>query len=192
MAQADLTRERLVRAALELFTTQGYHPTTTLALARKAGVAEGTIYRHFTGKQQLLNELYRTTARWGTNLIREADAATPEIRGKLGLLAELLVAGVVREPAMVRLLLLQDNAPMYDQESQEAGREFRSALETLVALGKAAGEVRPGGVDVLAAAWLGVVRVALERVLSREWGAASAGVKLCANTAWDAIKATGG
>src|SRR5207302_11393513 len=59
MAQADLTRERLVRAALELFTAQGYHDTTTPAIAKKAGVAEGTIYRHFAGKQQFFNELYR-------------------------------------------------------------------------------------------------------------------------------------
>lgn len=191
MTQADLTHERLVRAALELFTTQGYHPTTTDALARKAGVAEGTIYRHFTGKQHLLNELYRAATRWGIARVREADTAGPGIRAKLALLADLLVTGVTQEPALVRLLLLQDHGALYDQESRDAAREFKSALETVVALGKAEGAVRPGGVDVLAAAWLGVIRVALERVLSREWGPTSAGVKLCANTAWDAIKAGG-
>lgn len=55
MAQGDLTRQRLARAALELITTQGYHPTTTSQIARKAGIAEGTIYRHFLTKQHLLN-----------------------------------------------------------------------------------------------------------------------------------------
>ena len=40
------TRERLVRAALELFTTQGYHASTTTQIATRAGIAEGTIYRH--------------------------------------------------------------------------------------------------------------------------------------------------
>lgn len=49
--------------------------------------------------------------------------------------------------------------------------------------------MRTGGVDVLAAAWLAVLRVALERILVREWGAASAGVRLCTNAAWDSIKA---
>ncbi len=33
------TRERLVRAALDLFTTQGYHASTTPQVARRAGVA---------------------------------------------------------------------------------------------------------------------------------------------------------
>src|SRR5690349_22466806 len=73
MTQADLTRQRLVRAALELFTSQGYHETTTPEIAKKAGVAEGTIYRHFTGKQHFLNELYRAAARWAGKLVKDAD-----------------------------------------------------------------------------------------------------------------------
>jgi len=37
---ADLTRQRLIRAALELFTTKGYHDTTTAQIAKKAGIAK--------------------------------------------------------------------------------------------------------------------------------------------------------
>ena len=48
------TRDRLVRAALELFTTKGYHGSTTPQIAAAAGVAEGTIYRHFQSKEHLL------------------------------------------------------------------------------------------------------------------------------------------
>ena len=55
----EATRQRLLRAALELFTTTGFQATTTPAIAERAGVAEGTIYRHFPGKEQLLNEVYR-------------------------------------------------------------------------------------------------------------------------------------
>src|SRR5439155_924427 len=69
MTQADLTRQRLIRAALELFTTTGYHLTTTPLIARKAGVAEGTIYRHFDSKQHLLNELYRAAGRWAVRVV---------------------------------------------------------------------------------------------------------------------------
>ena len=189
MKQADLTRQRLVRAALELFTAQGYHPTTTPAIARKAGIAEGTIYRHFKGKQQLLNELYRGAARWATNLAREADGATAPPREKLARLGSLLVDGAVREPAVTRLFFFQDYAALLDEPSRATAREFRGALERLLAQGKADGSVRSGGVDVLAAAWLGVLRVALERILVRDWGVASAGVQLCQESAWEAIAA---
>jgi AcrR family transcriptional regulator len=195
--QADLTRQRLVRAALELFTAQGYHPTTTPQIAKKAGIAEGTIYRHFPGKQQLLNELYRGAARWAAQLVRQAEspATTPvgvesdAARDRLARTAELLVDGARREPAVVRLFFFQDLAGVLDDKSREAAREFRGALENIVAHGKSEGTIRAGGVDALAAAWLGVVRVALERILTREWGVASAGVRLCKEAAWDAIAA---
>src|SRR5256885_14772996 len=88
MRQADLTRQRLGRAALGLFTTQGYHDTTTPQLAKRAGIAEGTIYRHFTSKQHLLNELYRAAARWATQHVREAEAAGGSLPGRLGKLGE--------------------------------------------------------------------------------------------------------
>jgi len=185
---ADLTRQRLVRAALELFTTQGYYPTTTPQIARKAGIAEGTIYRHFAGKRQLLNELYRGAARWATQLVREAESRAGASRERLMSLAELLVDGAGREPAVVRLFFFQDLSGLLDDASAKLSREFRGTLESLVARGKSEGAVRAGGVDVLAATWLGVVRVALERILAREWGLASAGVRLCTEAAWDAIR----
>lgn len=47
------TRERIVAAATELFAAQGYDGTTTAAIARRAGIAEGTIYRHFNSKKEL-------------------------------------------------------------------------------------------------------------------------------------------
>jgi AcrR family transcriptional regulator len=189
MARTERTRQRIVRAALELFTTQGYHPTTTPQLAKRAGIAEGTIYRHFPGKQQLLSELYRGAARWATRSVREADAAPVTPRDKLARLGQLLVEGAAREPAVVRLFLLQDHTRLLDDGAREAAREFRGVLEGIVAQGKSEGMVRAGGVDVLAAAWLGVIRVALERVVTREWGGNSAGVGICIAAAWQAIAA---
>jgi AcrR family transcriptional regulator len=189
---ADLTRQRLVRAALELFTAQGYHATTTPQLARRAGIAEGTIYRHFRGKQQLLNELHRGAARWATGLVGEAEAASAgAVRTRLAALGDALVQGAGREPDVVRLFFFQDHGALLDDTSRAAGRAFRTALERLIAQGKADGSVRPGGVDVLAAAWLAVMRVALERVVTREWAINSAGVGVCREAAWAAIAHTG-
>ncbi len=190
--QSDLTRGRLVRAALELFTAQGYHVTTTPELAKKAGVAEGTIYRHFESKQHLLNELYRAGAKWATKLVKEAAATGTSTPDRFGKLADLLADGAVREPAVVRLFFFQDSGGLLDEKSREADREFRAALEGLIAQGKADGSVRPGGANLWASAWLAVIRVALERILARDWGVESAGVRSCADAAWDAIASKGG
>ena len=187
---ADLTRQRLVRAALELFTTRGYEATTTAAIARKAGVAEGTIYRHFQSKQHMLNELYRGAARWAARLVREAEAAGGDPREKLRHLANTLVQGALRERAVVQLFLLERQGSLLDAQSKDAAQEFRVGVQALVAQGKAAGVVRPGAVDVWAAVWLAVVSLVLERVTSKEWNESHPGVRLGIEAAWEAIAAS--
>src|SRR2546426_11411051 len=107
MSQADLTRERLVRAALELFTTQGYHETTTPQIAKKAGVADGTIYRHFTSKQHGFNELYRAAARWASQLVKDVGALKVGPREKLAERAGSVGAGGAQDAAGRRPLVVQ-------------------------------------------------------------------------------------
>jgi TetR/AcrR family transcriptional regulator, repressor of fatR-cypB operon len=189
MTQADLTRQRLIRAALELFTTAGYHLTTTPLIAKKAGVAEGTIYRHFDSKQHLLNELYRAAGRWAGRLVKEADALKVGPREKLAELGRGLVAGAAREPAVAQLFFLQRHADLLDDESRKVARDFRLGLESLMAQGKADGSVKPGAVELWAAVWLGVMSLVIERVAGKEWPENHAGVALALDAAWDAVAA---
>lgn len=56
------SRDALVRAALHLIVTQGYHRTTTDQIARTAGVAAGTLYVHFKSKESLALEVFRRCA----------------------------------------------------------------------------------------------------------------------------------
>lgn len=49
----DDTRSRLIAATLAVVRREGYQRTTTRAVAAEAGVAEGTIYRHFAHKREL-------------------------------------------------------------------------------------------------------------------------------------------
>ena len=46
-------RQALLNAALQLFSQQGYRGTTTKAIARRAGVSEALLFRHFPNKQDL-------------------------------------------------------------------------------------------------------------------------------------------
>ncbi len=48
------TRDRILAAALKLFARRGYDGTTTKDLAAAAGVAEGTLFRHFETKKSIL------------------------------------------------------------------------------------------------------------------------------------------
>jgi AcrR family transcriptional regulator len=58
MAKDINTKERIERAALTLFVARGIPDTTTKEIALGAGVAEGTIYRYFVGKDELAYEMF--------------------------------------------------------------------------------------------------------------------------------------
>ncbi len=51
------TSERILKAAQKLFARRGYGGTTTRDLAQAAGIAEGTLFRHFESKKAILIEV---------------------------------------------------------------------------------------------------------------------------------------
>ena len=189
MTATELTRQRLIRTALELFTARGYHDTTTAQIAKKAGIAEGTIYRHFASKQQLFNEMYRAAQRWATKIVQETtrDRDPGPARARLTAVAQGLIEGAAQDTAVVKLGLLETLGAVLDDESRKTEREFRLALERVVAEGKAQGSVRAGAVEIWAGIWLATIRHALEKVVAGDWKPGDTGVRLVIEAAWRAI-----
>lgn len=184
------TRQRLLRAALELFTTNGFLATTTPEIAARAAVAEGTIYRHFSGKEELLVSAYREAQVWGLEQIKgeETDRSLPPKERLLGL-ARRLVSSAQSDPAMTRMLLRRRDERYLDDAGRQAAREFREALQQIVASGKSDGLVRPGPADLWTAIWLALVAFTAERVSAGEWTPEHPQVALALGAAWDAISA---
>ncbi len=185
---APTTRDRLLEAARELFTTLGYHATTTPILAKRAGVAEGTIYRHFPSKKALLNAAYQDCQRWGTAAIRDIVLAGGKGAGdRLGALGRLWLEHAESDPARVRLLLGWRMSKELDESSRVAANELRLGLEQLVAAGKQEGSVRAGVVELWTSVWLALVGFAAERVATREWGPTHPHALATLDAAWEAI-----
>lgn len=69
------TRARLVAAAAEVFNREGYHGTDSNRLARAAGYAPGTFYKHFPDKRAALVAVYE---RW---VAAEWSAVGEELSG---------------------------------------------------------------------------------------------------------------
>ncbi|HBL11871.1 MAG TPA: TetR/AcrR family transcriptional regulator [Cyanobacteria bacterium UBA11162] len=93
------TKHRILQAAQHLFACRGYNGTTTRDLAAEAGVAEGTIFRHFENKKAILVEL--ATQGW-------VDILTD-------LLTELSEMGSYKAVAQVmrrRMMRIHENADM--------------------------------------------------------------------------------
>ncbi|NSL50510.1 TetR/AcrR family transcriptional regulator [Calidifontibacillus erzurumensis] len=53
----------ILQAAKEIFAQSGYHQTSIAAIAKKAGIAEGTVYIYFENKEDILITLFETTIR---------------------------------------------------------------------------------------------------------------------------------
>src|SRR3954451_10676844 len=71
-------RERLILAAVDLFTEQGYDATTVAQIAERAGVTRSTFFRHFSDKRELLVAGQETMSRLLADGITDAPPeATP-------------------------------------------------------------------------------------------------------------------
>ena len=81
-------RERLVVAAVDLFTEQGYDATTVAQIAERAGVTKSTFFRHFPDKRELLVAGQETLSR----LLAEGIAEAPRDASPL----EAVAAGLER------------------------------------------------------------------------------------------------
>ena len=86
-------RERLVLAAVDLFTEQGYDATTVAEIAARAGVTKSTFFRYFPDKRELLVAGQETLSRLLAEGISEAPSgATP---------LEAVAAGLERASTMM-------------------------------------------------------------------------------------------
>ncbi len=54
-------KETILKTAARLFAAQGFDATTTIQLAREAGVTEPLIYYHFKGKDELFTRILEAT-----------------------------------------------------------------------------------------------------------------------------------
>lgn len=138
------TKDDLMRAAIRLFAAQGVAATTTREIASAAGVSEGTIYRHFTGKEQLVEEIFSQNY---AALAAELDAAQGAAASpweKLRAIVRQSYAAFDRDPDLFTFLLISQHEAM--RRIPDGTRSPVRVLEAVIARGQAGGRV--GGLPV--------------------------------------------
>src|ERR1700684_1967037 len=80
-------RERLVVAAVDLFTEQGYDATTVAQIAERAGITRSTFFRYFSDKREVLVAGQETLSRLLAEGIAEAPAGASPLEAVAGGLA---------------------------------------------------------------------------------------------------------
>jgi AcrR family transcriptional regulator len=131
------TRERLVAAAAAVFNRTGYHGTDSNRIARAAGYAAGTFYKHFADKREILLAAYES---WVTSEWADVDRELAD-GGEAGAVAERILASVLRHHVRWRGL----RRALAELVAEDAGaRRFhreqrRRQLDLLAALRRRAG-----------------------------------------------------
>ncbi|BAZ32837.1 TetR family transcriptional regulator protein [Cylindrospermum sp. NIES-4074] len=127
-SQLSSTRQRLIQAALELFTAQGVIATTTRQIAEKAQVNEVTLFRHFGNKHGLLLAVLEESAAFknlGESLVRRATPPGNVYQALKDYASDSLNA-LERVPEFVRSVV--GEADQYPTENRRAlGRGFTEA-----------------------------------------------------------------
>ena len=156
-----------MRAALDLLAEGGYSAASVQAVARRAGVATGTVYRHFPSKADLVAEVFRRASQREVDTLVSVGAdlgARP--RGSRPGSRSSSAARWPSPPAPTRC----SPSPSI-RRSRPSGSSFRRAYADLFAAalreGVDSGELAPCDVDLVAAAIVGALGEALLGPLAR-------------------------
>ena len=161
------TRERLLAAARGLIEEGGYGSASVAAIAERAGVAAGTLYRHFPSKEDLFVEVFRSVC---AGEERAMFAATTADSGSASeRLQEVLATFAQRALRNRRLawaLIAEPVDPRVDAERLASRARYAELIAATLAAGIAAGELPTQDVALTAAALVGGCAEALVGPLS--------------------------
>ncbi|MEO3798416.1 TetR family transcriptional regulator [Nonomuraea sp. B1E8] len=137
----DLTRRRLIRAALAILDEEGEAGLTTVKVARAAGIAQSSFYVHFKDMQDLLRVLAEEGGRRLRHSMREARRAAREAPGDLERHRDTFripLEAICRHPELLRIQLRARHDPSsslrdFATETAAAYREHHAT--DLAALG---------------------------------------------------------
>jgi AcrR family transcriptional regulator len=137
-ADALRNRERLMEAAKQAFTEEG--PEVSLdAIARRAGVGIGTLYRHFPTRDAVVEAVYRREVGQlaeAATALSQTHAPGAALDAWLRLFVDYMAAKRVIAPALGALP--GGAAALYET----SGSMLRAAISALVERAKAAGDIR--------------------------------------------------
>jgi AcrR family transcriptional regulator len=160
------TRERIVAAATALVARGGYRAASISAVAQRAGVATGSVYRHFPSKADLFAEVFRRASQREVDAVRAAVAGAGDAVERLALTIETFARRALRGRRLAWALLAEPVDPAVEAERLRFRKAYRDAFADLLAGGIAAGELPAQRVEVAGAALVGAIGEALVGPLS--------------------------
>jgi AcrR family transcriptional regulator len=159
---ATAIQDRILGAAFEAFTGEGYAATSTLDIATRAKISKRDLYANFGSKDAVLVACIKSRA---DRMRLPPDLPTPRTRQILASTLTAFATNLVRESshpsviAMFRLAIAEAmRSPEIAQALDSAGRDAtRGALADLLASAQSTGLIDAGEPAEMAAQYLGLL-----------------------------------
>ena len=152
-------RDQIVVAARREFARRGYHATQVSHIVRRAGIARGTFYYHYTGKRQVFGDVLERILSIVDDSLGFIDRDRP-VRPQVERNISGLVRVLVENLDLARILL--HIAGGLDESGDTRLVEFWDRLigrvEETLCEGQRIGYLREGDPGVMAMALIGVVK----------------------------------
>lgn len=186
------TRERLLAAGRELIEEGGYGSASVAAIAERAGVAAGTLYRHFPSKEDLFVEVFRSVCAGEERaMLAAATADSGSASERLQEVLATFAQRALRNRRLAWALIAEPVDPRVDAERLAYRARYAELIAAALAAGIAAGELPAQDVALTAAALVGGCAEALVGPLSPLAGSRPAAEDLVAAIRTFAARAIG-
>jgi AcrR family transcriptional regulator len=173
-ARLAAARERIVDAALAQLAEGGYASASVVAVARRAGVATGSVYRHFPSKGELFAEAFRRASQREVDILRGMTDRDEPVTHRLAAWVEAFVRRALAEPVRAYALIAEPVDPAVEAERLTFRRAYADLFERALRDGAARGEIPPLDAELTAAAIVGALAEALVGPLQRREAGADA------------------
>jgi AcrR family transcriptional regulator len=134
------TKTRIREEALRLFVEKGVAETSIRDLVGRVGVTEGTLYRHYAGKEDLVRELFQTHYAAFAERITQVQADEAGLRAKMRAIVRDACRLFDEDPTLYRFLLLvqHDALPRLPKDGPSARRVVQAMMKEAAGRGELA------------------------------------------------------
>src|SRR6188474_409752 len=137
-------RDAILRAAIETFAARGFFNAQVADVARGAGVAAGTVYLYFRGKDDLLISIFERTMKEAIAAGRESIASLDDPLAQLRTIARLHLDRMSRDRnlAVVFQVELRQSTKFMERFSATHLRDYLGIIRDVVERGQRTGAIR--------------------------------------------------
>ncbi|AZR72697.1 hypothetical protein BBF96_04400 [Anoxybacter fermentans] len=157
--QSNKTRENILKAAMELFAEKGFHETSMAAIAKRAGLGKGTLYWHFSSKDELFKQLISEKGEGLFRQLRELlnQKFSPEKILKEFIRIKLIFMIENRELSQILLNNMQFTDQEFKLKLFQRHKEMVQELQKIIQRGMDEGIFRRGSSRDTAVAIIGMI-----------------------------------